>query len=50
MLGIEAGATADQSDTEIETAYNNRVAHIIIERTAGDSTPSRDSLLLISRA
>ena len=39
MLGIEAGATADQSDTEIETAYNNRVAQVSSsERTAGNST------------
>jgi len=26
--GIEAGATADQSDAEIETAYNNQVAEV----------------------
>lgn len=26
LAGIEAGATADQTDTEIETAYNNQVA------------------------
>lgn len=28
LSGIESNATADQSDTEIETAYNNQVARI----------------------
>ena len=39
MLGIETGATADQSDAEIETAYHNQVAQVSsAERTAGNST------------
>lgn len=37
--GIETGATADQSDTEIETAYNNRVSVASqAEAEAGTST------------
>jgi hypothetical protein len=37
--GIESGATADQTDAEIETAYNNRVAQVSsAERTAGTAT------------
>ena len=39
MLGIEASATADQTDSEIETAYNTRVSQVSsAERTAGSST------------
>ena len=37
--GIEANATADQTDAQIETAYNNQVAQVSSsERTAGTST------------
>lgn len=40
--GIEAGATADQSDAEIETAYNNQVAQVSAgEKTAGTETAVR---------
>lgn len=40
--GIETGATADQSDSEIETAYNNQVAQVSsAERTAGTETGIR---------
>jgi len=36
LSGIESGATADQSDAEIETAYNNQVAQVSAgEKTAG---------------
>ena len=36
MLGIETGATADQSNAEIETAYNAQVSQVSSsERTAG---------------
>ena len=39
---IEIGATADQTDTEIETAYNNRVATVLqAEAEAGTSTTVR---------
>ena len=39
MLGIETAATADQSNAEIETAYNAQVAQVSSgERTAGTST------------
>ena len=39
---IEASATADQTDTEIETAYNNRVAAVLqAEAEAGTSTTVR---------
>lgn len=39
LTGIEDGATADQTDTEIETAYNNRVAIATqAEAEAGTST------------
>ena len=39
MLGIEAGATADQTSTEIETAYNSRVSQVSeSERDAGSET------------
>lgn len=39
ILGIEAGATADQTDAEIETAYNNQVATVTqAEAEAGTST------------
>ena len=37
--GIESGATADQSDSEIETAYNNQVATVSqVNAEAGTST------------
>ncbi len=40
--GIETGATADQSDSEIETAYNNQVAQVSAgEKTAGTETGIR---------
>ena len=40
--GIEAGATQDQSDAEIETAYNNQVAQVSGgEITAGTETAIR---------
>ena len=40
--GIEAGATADQTDAEIETAYNNQVAIMPqAEAEAGTATTSR---------
>lgn len=40
--GIEANATADQSDAEIETAYNNQVSQVSSgERTAGTETGVR---------
>jgi len=40
--GIETSATADQSDSEIETAYNNQVAQVSsAERTAGTETGIR---------
>ena len=40
--GIEQNATADQTDAEIETAYNNQVAQVSsAERTAGTSTAIR---------
>lgn len=40
--GIETGATADQSDAEIETAYNNQVAQVSAgEKTAGTATGIR---------
>ena len=40
--GIEAGATADQSDAEIETAYNNQVAIVgQAEAEAGVATTRR---------
>jgi len=39
LAGIESGATADQTDTEIETAYNNRVSTATqAESEAGTST------------
>lgn len=39
LAGIETGATADQSDAEIETAYNNQVAVATqAEAEAGTST------------
>lgn len=39
---IEANATADQTDAEIETAYNNQVAQVsAAERTAGTETGIR---------
>ena len=39
MLGIETGATADQSNAEIETAYNAQVSQVSSsERTAGTET------------
>ena len=42
VAGIEANATADQSDAEIETAYNNQVAQVSSgERTAGTETAIR---------
>jgi hypothetical protein len=42
MLGIETGATADQTDAEIETAYNTRVAQVSGgERTSGSVTDVR---------
>lgn len=40
--GIETGATADQTDAEIETAYNNQVAQVSAgEITAGTETGVR---------
>ena len=40
--GIEAGATADQSDAEIETAYSNQVPQVSSgEKTAGTETSLR---------
>jgi len=40
--GIETGATADQSDSEIETAYNNQVSVVSqAEAEAGTSTTVR---------
>jgi hypothetical protein len=40
--GIEAAATADQTDAEIETAYNNQVAQVSAgEKTAGTETAIR---------
>lgn len=40
--GVETGATADQSDSEIETAYNNQVSQVSSgERTAGTETDIR---------
>lgn len=40
--GIETAATADQSDLEIETAYNNQVAQVSSsERSAGTETGIR---------
>ena len=42
VLGIEAGATADQTDAEIETAYNNQVAQVSqAEAEAGSVTSDR---------
>jgi hypothetical protein len=42
LAGIEAGATADQTDAEIETAYNNRVNKVsAAEITAGTETNVR---------
>lgn len=42
VAGIEDNATADQSDAEIETAYNNQVAQVSSgERTAGTETAIR---------
>ncbi|CAN0437397.1 unnamed protein product, partial [Scytosiphon promiscuus] len=42
LINVEDGATADQSDTEIETAYNNRVAQVSGgEITAGTETAIR---------
>jgi hypothetical protein len=42
ILGIEAGATADQTDGEIETAYNNQVAQVSqAEAEAGAVTSDR---------
>ncbi len=42
MLGIETGATADQSNAEIETAYNAQVSQVSSsERTAGTGTDIR---------
>ena len=39
---VEAGATADQTDAEIETAYNNQVSQVSSsERTAGTATGIR---------
>ena len=39
MLNVEDGATADQSDAEIETAYNNQVAVVSqVAAEAGTST------------
>ncbi len=40
--GVEAGATADQTDAEIETGYNNQVAQVSAgEKTAGTETAVR---------
>ena len=40
--GIESAATADQTDAEIETGYNNQVAQVSSgERTAGTETAIR---------
>lgn len=42
LAGIEASATADQTDAEIETAYNNQVGQVSAgERTAGNETAVR---------
>ena len=42
LSGIESGATADQSDAEIETAYNNQVSEISqAEAEAGIGTTVR---------
>ena len=42
MLNVEDGATADQSDAEIETAYNNQVSVVSqAEAEAGTSTTPR---------
>lgn len=42
LAGIEAGATADQSDAEIETAYNNQVSIVSqAEAEAGVATTAR---------
>ena len=42
LAGIEAGATADQSDAEIETAYNNQVSIVSqAEAEAGIATTVR---------
>ena len=42
VLNVENGSTADQSDSEIETAYNNQVAQVSAgEITAGTSTSIR---------
>lgn len=41
-LNVEDGATADQSDAEIETAYNNQVSQVSAgEKTAGTETGVR---------
>jgi len=40
--GVEANATADQTDSEIETAYNNQVSQVSAgEKTAGTETGVR---------
>ena len=42
LTGIESGATADQSDAEIETAYNNQVSIVSqAEAEAGTATTVR---------
>lgn len=42
LAGIESGATADQSDAEIETAYNNQVSIVSqAEAEAGVATTRR---------
>lgn len=42
LSGVETSATADQSDAEIETAYNNQVSQISSgEKTAGTGTSVR---------
>jgi len=42
ILNVENGATSDQTDSEIETAYNNQVAQVsTAERTAGTETAIR---------
>ena len=42
LAGIESGATADQSDSEIETAYNNQVSVVSqAEGEAGTATTVR---------
>lgn len=42
LAGIEAGATADQTDSEIETAYNNQVSVVSqAEAEAGTATTVR---------